>query len=143
MADRVGGTAAATDRGRLVGELARTRPLQRSGGDQRRCWPVQTVGVPARLVLGAHGAARCATDPAHRRPTSCARSGAGRDLELLPTTEGVSGIADAATAGALGQRLRPALFEGDGLAGTGRAVAEDSRQEVGVVVGSRAPGNSA
>ena len=45
--------------------------------------------------------------------------------------------------GRLDNRLRPALFEEDGLAGTGRGVAEDSRQEVGVAVGSRAPGNSA
>ena len=43
-----------------------------------------------------------------RRP-SAARHGAGRDLELLPATEGVSGSTDAATAGTLGQRLRPAV----------------------------------
>ena len=42
-----------------------------------------------------------------------------------------------------GKRLRPAVFEEDGLAGTERGVAKDSRQEVGVVVGSRAPGDSA
>jgi hypothetical protein len=117
--------------------------LQRSGADQRRCRPVQTAGVPARVVLGAYGTARRATDPAHRRPTRRARSGAGRDLELLPATEGLSGIADAATTRTPGKRLRPVVPEEDGLAGTGRGVAEHSRQEVGVVVGSRTPGNSA
>ena len=46
-----------------------------------------------------------------------------------------------ATAGAPGKRLRPAVPEEDGLVGTERGVADDSRQEVGVAVGSRPPGN--
>ena len=79
---------ASADRRRLVGQPAPPRPLQRSGADQRRCRPVQAAGVLACVVLGAHGAACRQTDPADRRPPRRARSGTGRDLELLPAAEG-------------------------------------------------------
>ncbi len=51
LADHLGGTPATADRGRLVGQLARARPLQRSGVRQRRCRSVQAARVPARVVL--------------------------------------------------------------------------------------------
>ena len=48
-----------------------------------------------------------------------------------------------AQTGTPGSRLRPAVPEGNGLAGTERGVAKDSRQEVGIALGSRPPGNPA
>jgi len=72
------------------------------------------LGFFSCVVLGPYGTAHRAVDSARRRPTHRPRSHSRRDLELLPTTEGLSTVADAATAGTLGTRLRPPILKNTG-----------------------------